>query len=317
MQAIVRVISYIFLLTCITSPSSYAGPILHTSPRNGTDRISPRYVSPQTPSSGFELDGQTLSPPLPTDWQANPHAGTALTKKDNQIQYVATYDPEVDPPKWTIRVQNDVFHPALDGVFYITGWMKKTKSEPIGKGSQGSVFEGTWQDFDKPTRSDLALETDANCPEPAAIKISPGRGGYDAAEVIMDIGSGYIVEVFAWGLETVPAFKWTDKKTYTQKSTVAFERLEATTEYMIQKHPDFERASFIRALMQGVIDAMDKGYIIMDLKLDNVMIEKIDIRGVDAVWKIIDVDMWISASVRTAKGYMGTLDYLPPGEFSW
>lgn len=220
-----------------------------------------------------------------------------------------------------IRVQNDRSLPAVpDGVFYITGWMKKTKPKPLGQGAQGSVFEGTWQRFDEPTRSDLVSKTATNCEEPAAIKISPGRGGYVAAEVIMDISSAYIVEVFAWGLENVAAFKWTDKKTYTQMSTVAFERLEATAEYMIQNYPDFanfERASFIRTIMQGVIDAMDKGYILMDLKLDNIMIENKDIQGIDAVWKIIDVDMWISAKLETVNGQMGTMDYLPPGEFSW
>lgn len=232
-----------------------------------------------------------------------------LDKRAGQLRIVSRV-PSSSPVEWQIRLED-----PSGGQYYVLGYIQIIQDRPIGRGSQGIAYLGTYAGYNNPVNSANLMQIYQNCPEEASIKIPAGRDGYRSAGLIKYIASEFIVKVMGYGIErTAPQI--IRGQQITEDSIVAFERLGKYGRQMISQYSDFDPAPLFRAMMQGLTDTLDVGYVNMYMKLDTIMIQNPLNRMAHAVWKIIDFDLMIPKStvpVYTGK-YIGTARYAAPGK---
>lgn len=309
MQADMQGMAYaLLLLICMAPFASHAAPAVSGFANEGLSLYTP----PRTPSSSSETRNHTFTSNYSVGKRAFSIPGSELDRRDGERHYLADFYPRKSPPRWEVRVENDPELDPLPGTgFYVSGIMEKLESKPIGVGSQGEVFEGQWKSFIPPVKWRKVDKVKPSWEQPAAIKVSSNTVGYSTGEFLTEkVKSPYVISVLGYGLDV-------SQGQIKTQSVVAYEKMDLTANQMLACYPDFDRIPFIRAIMEGQIDLLEAGLINMDLKFDNLMIKSAAQRMKNAEWKIIDVDVAVSASSEKETNILGALGIMAPGKWSW
>lgn len=319
MQALIHGITCISLLLSL-APSSYAAPAVSASLNVRTDRESPLYTSFESTSFGFDIEDQSFSSNSSADGQTA-YPDVVLDKRDDPLTSLARrVGPKDDLPKWEISMKGGNFERLEKPNRWVIAYVRLEEEKPFARGGQGQVFHGSFQNYDKPTRSDEESSKVLSCPVPVVIKLSLGSSGYKGAMALDEIRqktkSPYFVTSQIWAIEKIKELSVKDK-TYRKSSLVTFEPLQKTAMEMLSQYGrDFSRPALFRAIVRGHIHSLEAGYVNVDSNLHNIMILDETNRRKDAVWKNIDTDILVPTWVEETEGSAGTSGYKPPGELS-
>ena len=267
------------------------------------------------PDNGLDIpytgDDQNFGPTFDNAFAVSPPAledatHSSLQKRANKEFFIAH---PLRGNRWRIELQEMISEDK-----YESSWlaMLYKGSVVLGSGGQGTVTEGTLQQYKKPLKGSLIQAVDKEDlmdPEPTAIKQSSGYKDYNAASYLQYVGSDAIVDIYAFAFREWTEYKPNGRATKAE-SIVAYEVMGKSA-HPIWKKSWSTRMDVLAAVIQAAIDADKKQLYNMDFKPENVMESK----KIPGRQKTIDWGLFQRGNSSTVKdGYQGTFGFMAPGE---